>query len=93
MAEVLVGPAKAGAHAAALKALTEAGFGLGPLGQDPAPEALAVVQAQTGLTTPDACVLASAERLGAGLATFDARLARAARARGVALHGLTIDAP
>ncbi|OLT53978.1 type II toxin-antitoxin system VapC family toxin [Cellulosimicrobium sp. CUA-896] len=87
MAEVLVGPAKAGAHAQARRLLAAAGFALSPTG-DPTPESLALVRATTSLKMPDACVLATAEHLDTALATFDARLARDAFARGVSIHGL-----
>jgi predicted nucleic acid-binding protein len=87
MAEVLVGPARTGAHVQARERLAAAGFRLSPTG-DPHPEALALVRATTSLKMPDACVLATAERLVVALATFDARLARDARARGVRVHGL-----
>lgn len=87
MAEVLVGPARAGAQAVARQLLEAAGFCLSPAG-DPAPEDLALVRATTALKTPDACVLATAEHLGADLATFDARLARESRAHGVTVLGL-----
>ncbi|MBE1874795.1 type II toxin-antitoxin system VapC family toxin [Myceligenerans pegani] len=87
MAEVLVGPAKSGAQVEARQKLQEAGFGLSPEG-DPSPEELALVRATAALKMPDACVLATAERLKADVATFDARLAREARARGVRVRGL-----
>lgn len=87
MAEVLVGPARAGAQAAAREALAAAGFRLPPEG-DPPPEDLALVRATAQLKVPDACVLATAEHLASDLATFDARLAREARSRGITVHGL-----
>ena len=86
MAEVLVGPAKTGAEDQARAMLTAAGITLSRLG-DPTPEALARVRATASLAMPDACVLAQAEQLGLPLATFDRRLAREARARGVAVLG------
>lgn len=89
MAEVLVGPAKARSQAAARDRLTAAGFMLVPNG-DPAPEVLAEVRATTSLKMPDACVLATAEHLRADMATFDERLAREARARGVTVYGQTV---
>ena len=87
LAEVLVGPARAGAQVEARQVLSEAGFTLAAQG-DPAPEDLARVRATTALTMPDACVLALAEHLAAPLATVDKRLAREAAARGVAVIGL-----
>lgn len=86
MAEILVGPARAGAHTQARARLAAAGFGL-PADGGPTPEQLALVRAETSLTMPDACVLATAEHLGVALATFDAQLARRATARGVTVHG------
>ncbi len=86
-AEVLVGPARAGALATARDALTAAGFHLSPAG-DPPSEALALLRASTSLKMPDVCVLATAEHLRANLATFDARLAREAIAREIPVHGL-----
>jgi len=45
---------------------------------------LAEIRAHTGLKMPDCCVLLAAERVSASkLATFDARLARAAADRGL----------
>lgn len=89
LAEVLVGPARAGAHVRAHHRLEAAGFRLSTHGE-PTPEDLALVRATAGLKMPDACVLALAELLEAPLATFDARLANAARARNVTALGLPI---
>jgi predicted nucleic acid-binding protein len=90
LAEVLVGPARAGAEAQARRTLAAAGFEPAP---DPAPEDLALVRATSGLKMPDACVLALAEQTAAPLATFDERLAREARARGLVVLGLADDQP
>lgn len=49
---------------------------------------LAAVRAGVALKMPDCIVLASAERLGQPLATFDERLAVAARSRGLSVRGL-----
>ncbi len=87
LAEVLVGPARADSQVQARRTLAEAGFALAVQG-DPAPEDLARVRATSTLTMPEACVLATAEQLGAPLATFDKRLAREAAARGVVVLGL-----
>jgi predicted nucleic acid-binding protein len=46
---------------------------------------LAGLRASTGLKLPDCCALLVAEAQGAALATFDDRLARVARSRGVAV--------
>ncbi|SDG01084.1 Predicted nucleic acid-binding protein, contains PIN domain [Cellulosimicrobium cellulans] len=87
LAEVLVGPARAGARVQARHRLEAAGFGLSAQGE-PTPEDLALVRATAALKMPDACVLALAELLGVPLATFDSRLANAARARGATVLGL-----
>lgn len=51
---------------------------------DSAPRRWALRRAETGLKLPDAVVLETALREGAaGIATFNARLARAARAAGL----------
>lgn len=86
MAEVLVGPARAGQQEVAHAAYVGAGVRSSPA-TDPAPDALALVRATTALKMPDACVLATAEHAGAPLATFDARLAREATARGTTVIG------
>lgn len=88
LAEVLVGPARAGQEVKARQRLADAGFTLAPAG-DPTPEHLARVRATAALKMPDACVLAMAEAVGAPLATFDERLAREATKWGVTVHGLT----
>jgi predicted nucleic acid-binding protein len=44
---------------------------------------LAALRAGTGLKLPDCCVLQAAEQAHAGIATFDDRLAAAARELGV----------
>lgn len=82
LAEVLVGPARAGQldrGTASLRQLevTSVGF------QDDAPMRLAVLRAGTGLKLPDCCVLLAAERTHGAVATFDARLADAAAAQGL----------
>ncbi|MFC8732656.1 type II toxin-antitoxin system VapC family toxin [Luteimicrobium sp. NPDC057192] len=87
MAEVLVGPARAGVEVRARRLLEEAGFSVAA-GGGPEPEVLARVRAAASLKMPDACVLATAEQLAAPLATFDQRLAREARVRQVAVLGL-----
>jgi predicted nucleic acid-binding protein len=87
LAEVLVGPARAGEEADARRLLDTAGFQLAPEG-DPSPEALARVPATAALNMPDACVPAMAEDLAAPLATFGQRLACEARVRGAEVLGL-----
>lgn len=83
LAEALVRPAIEGAEVLTRSRL------LGSLGivqlapPTDEPLALARLRAHTGLRLPDCCVLAAVEREGAELATFDARLAKVARERGV----------
>jgi predicted nucleic acid-binding protein len=85
LAEVLVGPARAGALERAGAALRRLGVDTVPLlGSSPA--ALAGLRAATGLRLPDCCVLLAAEEAGAALATFDDRLATAARRRALPVH-------
>lgn len=82
LAEVLVGPARTGQLDRARSAVDELGVQSLALGDD-APAALALLRAATGLKLPDCCVLHAAEQTGAGVATFDERLAATARGRGV----------
>lgn len=85
LAEVLVGPARAGRldrAAAALRALEVAPV---PLDGE-APARLAMLRAGTGLKLPECCVLLAAERAAAGMATFDLRLAAAAGERGLVVR-------
>jgi predicted nucleic acid-binding protein len=49
---------------------------------------LAQLRADTGLTMPDCCVLLAAEHLGAGVASCDDRLVRAARGRELRTFGV-----
>lgn len=82
LAEVLVGPAHAGRLHRACSGLRElAVFGI-PMDAD-APTRLATLRAETRLKLPDCCVLLAAEDTGAAaVATFDAKLATAARELG-----------
>lgn len=82
LAEVLVGPARAGAVERAGAALHRLGVETVPIDAQ-APAALAGLRAATGLTLPDCCVLFAAEQVAGSVATFDDRLAGAARARGL----------
>jgi predicted nucleic acid-binding protein len=86
LAEVLVGPARAGGLERAGAALRALAVETVPIG-DAAPAGLAGLRASTGLKLPDCCVLLAAEQVRGGLATFDDRLAAAARERGVPVHG------
>lgn len=84
LAEVLVDPTRAGrideVHAALDPLLTVV-----PWTAD-APRRLARLRVDTGVGMPDCCVLLAAEQEDAGIATFDARLAKVARARGIVVH-------
>ena len=82
VAEVLVGPARAGAVERATAALRRLGVVALPL-DAAASAALATLRAATGLKLPDCCVLLAAEPHDAALATFDDRLAAEARQRDV----------
>ena len=85
VAEVLVGPARAGLlerAATALRQLEVTGVRL----EDDAPVRLAVLRADTGLKLPDCCVLLAAEQTQGALATLDDRLVTAATKRGLAVR-------
>jgi predicted nucleic acid-binding protein len=82
LAEILVGPARA-------DRLEEAHTALRTLGvrqvafRRKAPDRLATLRAETGLKLPDCCVLLAAQDCSAaGIASFDDRLAAAARTLG-----------
>jgi predicted nucleic acid-binding protein len=81
LAEVLVGPARSGQLDRASAALRQLDVIQVELDQD-APTRLAVLRAGTGLRLPDCCVLLAAEQVQGTVATFDERLAAAARERG-----------
>lgn len=85
LAEVLVGPARAGEverGTALLHVLAVTSVRL----LDDAPARLAVLRAGTGLKLPDCCVLLAAEQTLGAVATFDDRLANAATERGLAIR-------
>jgi predicted nucleic acid-binding protein len=86
MAELLVGAMRCGRAEAVESAVAAAG--VRPAG-DGVVSAMAAagVRAATGLKLPDAVVLATAQALGAGLATFDATLATRAEAMGLEVLG------
>jgi predicted nucleic acid-binding protein len=86
IAEVLVGPVRAGRLDRATAALRQLEVATVDLGVD-APTRLAVLRAGTRLRLPDCCVLQAAEQAQAAIATFDDRLAAAARERGVDVRG------
>ncbi|MGL5853439.1 MAG: PIN domain-containing protein [Phycicoccus sp.] len=82
LAEVLVIPAREGKVDIARSALdalevTELAF------PPDSPARLAQLRADTGLRMPDCCAILAAEDSGARIATFDDRLAAAARERGL----------
>lgn len=86
LAEVLVGPVAVGQREKAMSALSR--LGVEPIAlADDAHVRLAVLRADTRLKLPDCCVLLAAEQLRASLGTFDDRLARAARERGIDVVG------
>ena len=91
LAEVLVGPARAGRLDRAVAALHRLEVASVPLDED-APSRLATLRAGSGLKLPDCCVLLATEQTRGDLATFDDRLATAARDRGVIVHdGVQVD--
>jgi len=81
LAETLVQPAR-GARESAMSNALDA-LGVGRLDEPDDPIELARLRADSGLRMPDSCVLHAAMRDRAKLATFDDRLAAAARQRGV----------
>lgn len=84
LAEVLVGPARAGRVDHGMAVLHDLGVTSVPLLED-APLRLAMLRAGTGLKMPDCCVLLAVEQTHGALATFDDRLATAATERGLAV--------
>jgi predicted nucleic acid-binding protein len=82
LAEVLVGPARAGRLPDAQAALHALGVTELRLPVDAA-ERLAAMRAATELKLPDCCVLLAAEDAPASLLTFDDRLSREAARRGL----------
>lgn len=81
LSEVLVGPARAGQLDRATAVLHQLEVASVLLDED-APARLAVLRAGTSLKLPDCCVLLAAEQVRGVVATFDDRLATAARERG-----------
>ena len=82
VAEVLVGPARAGRADEAVGVLRALGIAEVPLPED-ASTRLAELRARTGLKLPDCCVLLAAETAPAdAVLTFDERLLAAAPRRG-----------
>ncbi len=87
LAEILVRPAVQGRVGPVLQRLEQMGIERWSPDAD-YPHRIAQLRAATGLSLADCCPLDAAERLGATLATFDARLAAVARARGVEVLGV-----
>ena len=87
LAEVLVGPARAGRLDDALVALDELGVAAIDLPAD-APARLAELRVATGLKLPDCCVLLAGTQHGAAVATLDNALAKAAAHGGFTLRRL-----
>lgn len=85
LAEVLVGPARAGRLAAAVQALDRLGVSGVDLDEG-SPVRLAELRAGTGLKLPDCCVLLAAQQVQGVIATFDRPLATAARRSGVGVR-------
>lgn len=83
VAEVLVGPGRAGRLSEATAILRSLLVREVALGTDAAPR-LAMLRAETGLKLPDCCVLlAAADAPAQAVATFDERLAKVARRVGM----------
>jgi len=82
LAEALVAPSRAGAADRAAGLLRELAIKTVELTAE-SPLRLATLRLDTGLKLPDCYVLHAAEQVDAAVATFDARLAQAARGRGI----------
>ncbi len=82
LAEVLVGPARAGRLDRAVAALDQLEVTSVNLDRD-APTRLAVLRAGSSLKLPDCCVLLAAQQVHGAIATFDEALAAAARRDGL----------
>lgn len=86
LAEVLVVPARTGRLDTVVSVLRDLDVQALAFPAD-AHVRLAELRAGTGLRMPDCCVLLSAEDAGARVASFDARLARAAEGRDLHVLG------
>jgi predicted nucleic acid-binding protein len=82
LAEVLVGPARAGRVDDAVDARRALEIADVPFPADAAVE-LARLRATTGLRMPDCCVVGASQESAAPVATFDAALVRAAEGLGL----------
>lgn len=85
LAEVLVGPTRAGQLDRGRAALAQLVVMTVPLGGE-APERLALLRAGSNLKLPDCCVLLAAEQSQGAIATFDDRLANVAINHGFRVH-------
>ncbi len=85
LAEVLVGPARAGQLDRGTASLNQLEVTSLFLAED-APTRLAMLRAGTGLKLPDCCVLLAAEQTHGTVATFDDRLAKAASEHGIVVR-------
>lgn len=82
LAELLVGPVRAGTLGEAIEALAGLEVAESPLPQGAAVR-LARLRAETRLRLPDCCVLLAAEEMSAeAIGTFDQQLALVAKSRG-----------
>lgn len=88
LAEILVGPAKIGREDEVVGHLERIGIATTTPSSDE-PVRLARARAETGLKLPDCCVVVTAQREQATLATFDDRLMRTARTLGLDVAGPT----
>jgi predicted nucleic acid-binding protein len=84
LAEILVGPARAGRLDDARIALRDLAVSELALPADAAPQ-LAELRAQTELRLPDCCVLLSARQMRASLLTFDDRMGKRAERIGISV--------
>lgn len=84
LAEVLVVPARLGWLAAAERMMRDLGVTEVPLPAHAALE-LTRLRSETNLKMPDRCLVLAAQEEAAPIATFDARLAKAAAALGIAV--------
>ncbi|GAB2528564.1 type II toxin-antitoxin system VapC family toxin [Paramicrobacterium agarici] len=82
LAEILVGPVRARRETLALRAIDGLGISEWSPGERSASR-LATLRAETSLKLPDCCVLDAALETSSSLATFDEKIATAARALGV----------
>ena len=82
LAEVLVGPVRAGRAEEVTEALRDLPIAQLAISSDAA-ERLAQLRATSGLRMPDCCVILAAQANGARLATFDGQLGRASAALGL----------